>query len=99
MEPAAFENGAKDRSTYGQLINVCVNHELNRSHNLSAYSEIEYCTRPERRINLDLLDLSFIAVSLLLIFLVMASSWFDHQLNLRQHEADHYRKNLACSSK
>uniref|UniRef100_A0A8D8L8R5 Nose resistant to fluoxetine protein 6 n=6 Tax=Culex pipiens TaxID=7175 RepID=A0A8D8L8R5_CULPI len=97
MEPAAFENGAKDRSTYGQLINVCVNHELNRSHNLSAYSEIEYCTRPERRINLDLLDLSFIAVSLLLIFLVMASSWFDHQLNLRQHEADHYRKNLACS--
>lgn len=98
MEPAAFENGQVDRSTYGQLINMCVNYDLKTTHNLSAYSEIEYCTRPERRINLDLLDLSFIAVSLLLIFLVMASSWFDRQLNRRQQEADHYRKNLACSS-
>lgn len=47
---------------------------------------------------MDLLDLSFIAISMLLIFLVIASTWFDYRLNKNQ-KSDHYQLEIPCRSR
>ncbi|XP_058830752.1 nose resistant to fluoxetine protein 6-like [Topomyia yanbarensis] len=90
-----FENVIHDQSNYGRLINICENFILKKVYNLTAYTEIEYCTRPERQIQIDLLDMSFIAVSILLIFLVCASSWFDYRMNKRLKN-EHYKLEIPC---
>ncbi|EDS45872.1 conserved hypothetical protein [Culex quinquefasciatus] len=90
-----FENVDQDRLNYGRLINICENYILQKVYNLTAYTEIEYCTRPVRQLDVDLLDLSFIAISMLLIFLVIASTWFDYRLNKNQKN-DHYKLEIPC---
>ncbi|XP_058461156.1 nose resistant to fluoxetine protein 6-like [Malaya genurostris] len=95
IDAHTYENVIPDRANYGWLINVCENYILKKVYNLTAYTEIEYCTRPVSRIQIDLLDMSFIAVSMLLIFLVCASSWFDYRMNKSQKN-EHYKLEIPC---
>ncbi|XP_055533122.1 nose resistant to fluoxetine protein 6-like [Wyeomyia smithii] len=97
IEARAFEHVIRDQALYGRLINICENYILKKVYNLTAYTEIEYCTRPERQINIDLLDMSFIAISMLLVFLVCASSWFDYRMN-KSDKNEHYRQEIPSKT-
>ncbi|XP_053687401.1 nose resistant to fluoxetine protein 6-like isoform X2 [Sabethes cyaneus] len=97
LQSQAFENVIHDQSKYGRLINICENYILKKVYNLTAYTEIEYCARSERKTNIDLLDMSFIAISVLLIFLVCASSWFDYRMN-KSKENEHYTQEIPSRS-
>lgn len=44
-----YQNAIEDRAMYDDLVNMCVNFELDE-YNLTAYSSIEYCIRREQRI-------------------------------------------------
>lgn len=79
----------QDRTIYGRLINICENFILRKVYNLTAYTEIEYCTRPSQQIDVDLLDLTFLVVSMVLICLVITSTWFDSRMN-KSKQNDHY---------
>lgn len=38
-----FPNAIEDRQKFDRLVNQCINVRLMKSHNLSAYSSIQYC--------------------------------------------------------
>ncbi|XP_055610840.1 nose resistant to fluoxetine protein 6-like [Uranotaenia lowii] len=88
-----FENVQHDRTHFGKLINVCENYRLKKQYNLTAFTEIEYCVRPTHQIKVDLLDMSFIAVTMLLILLVVGSSWFDSRIN-QSGKIDHFKMDI-----
>ncbi|XP_058123502.1 nose resistant to fluoxetine protein 6-like [Anopheles ziemanni] len=90
----AFNNVTGDRERYGRLINICQNYAL-RQYNLSAYTEIEYCTGPQRTTPIDGLDISFLVISALIVGLVIASTWYDHHTS-KQLGNEHYKKDLPC---
>ncbi|XP_055628631.1 nose resistant to fluoxetine protein 6-like [Toxorhynchites rutilus septentrionalis] len=90
-----FENVHQDQVHYGRLINICENYILRKVYNLTAYTEIEYCTRPVQQLNVDLLDMSFVGISMLLVFLVIASSLLDYKLKSKDAKNDHYKNNIA----
>lgn len=85
----------QDRALYGRLINICENFILRKVYNLTAYTEIEYCTRPTQQIDVDLLDLSFLVLTMVLICLVITSTWFDSRMN-KSKKNDHYMLEIPC---
>ncbi|EAT36801.1 AAEL011139-PA, partial [Aedes aegypti] len=85
----------QDRALYGRLINICENYILRKVYNLTAYTEIEYCTRPTEQIDVDFLDLSFLVVTMVLICLVITSTWFDSRMN-KSKKNDHYMLEIPC---
>lgn len=97
ISPKTFEavNVYQDRVLYGRLINICENYILRKVYNLTAYTEIEYCTRPSQEIDVDFLDLTFLVVSMVLICLVITSTWFDSRMN-RSKKDDHYFVEVPC---
>lgn len=42
-----YPNAEEHRDKYNEIINKCVNVDLNNNYNLLAYSEIEYCIKNE----------------------------------------------------
>ncbi|XP_062550135.1 nose resistant to fluoxetine protein 6-like [Armigeres subalbatus] len=88
-------NVHQDRALYGQLINICENYILRKVYNLTAYTEIEYCSRPTQQIDVDILDLSFLVITMILICLVITSTWFDARMN-KSKNVDHYLADIPC---
>lgn len=79
------------REKYDKLINQCVNLEL-KSYGLKAFSEIDFClTKQEKKTTWDWLDLSFLALLLLIMGCCFASSVYDILLN-QKNDPDHYKK-------
>ncbi|XP_055604214.1 nose resistant to fluoxetine protein 6-like [Uranotaenia lowii] len=95
IDPIAFDNVAEDRANYGDLVNICVNYQLNKSHGLVAYSEIEYCFRPGLASDLDWPSYLFLGLSLIILFVCFASSSYDSWINKAQSE-DHYTSEPIC---
>lgn len=47
-----FTNATEDRAKYNRIINQCINIDLMKSHNLSGFSSIEYCTHEENLVDI-----------------------------------------------
>ncbi|XP_062704996.1 nose resistant to fluoxetine protein 6 [Aedes albopictus] len=79
------------RHQYGSLVNMCLNYRLQSTHNLTAFSEIEHCTRSatvDRKA--DFWDVLFGAIVTLLFTLAVGSSIYDWKL-AKQDDHNHYR--------
>ncbi|KAG5670310.1 hypothetical protein PVAND_000586 [Polypedilum vanderplanki] len=98
-----FPNFAEDREAYNVIINQCINYKLMKSHNLSAYSSLEYCRKQENQIVPDFLDYTFIVLFFLLLTIIAASSIYDEQLRIANIKSlptqvkpeEHYKRPLA----
>ncbi|XP_052893011.1 nose resistant to fluoxetine protein 6-like [Anopheles moucheti] len=88
-------NVAHYRQTYGHLINVCQNYELRTRYNLSGYAEIEECTTDVKRERpMDVLDISYITLLVILLLLAIGSQCYDSWLARNSTDENHYEKTL-----
>ena len=88
-----YKDSKEYKEKYEELINICVNYELKRDYNLTAYSSIELCKRRNDEIGVDLLDVIFIIIVLIVLALVALSSWYDGTMNVKD-ERIYYTKDL-----
>ncbi|XP_055604206.1 O-acyltransferase like protein-like, partial [Uranotaenia lowii] len=66
------------RQQFGYPINICENVKLQMSHNLTAYSEIEYCSTSEtNQRNFDAFDYTFFTILLIVPILAILSTYYD----------------------
>uniref|UniRef100_A0A4Y0BMA1 Acyl_transf_3 domain-containing protein n=1 Tax=Anopheles funestus TaxID=62324 RepID=A0A4Y0BMA1_ANOFN len=83
------------RQTYGHLINVCQNYDLRTHYNLSGYAEIEECTTNDNwQRPMDILDISYISLLLVLLLMVIGSQCYDSWLARNSTDENHYGKTL-----
>ncbi|XP_039970460.1 nose resistant to fluoxetine protein 6 [Bactrocera tryoni] len=72
-----FSAEGTNRQRYNTLLNQCINLKLQQTHGLKALSMIEYCETNYKTVEMDTWNLTFYTTTLVLIFLVAASSLFD----------------------
>lgn len=49
FEFVEYHNAKEHRELFGDDANMCINYDLMTRYNLSGYSEIEYCIKPDSR--------------------------------------------------
>lgn len=92
-----FIDGDEHYQKYRRIINTCINHRLNKSHNLLAYSEPETCsTANDGNRKIDTLDKLFVVFIIALVFLIIASSVTDLTFKRSGSNTteEYYEKNL-----
>ncbi|EAT32954.1 AAEL014803-PA, partial [Aedes aegypti] len=94
VDVTVFKDTLNDQKRYGDLIDVCVNYELNRTYQLRGYTEIEICDRNDEQFEIDSLDLSFLIITAALILFMALSSWYDKSINYKQ-DVVHYKSALT----
>lgn len=70
-------------------MNQCENVFLRHAYNLSAYSEVNYCTTNKEERPIDALDASFLAMIIVVCLLVLCGTLYDLKLKKRE---DHYQR-------
>lgn len=95
---SVFKDTPKDRERYQDLVDICINYRLNQTYQLTAYTEIEVCDKSTDAIEIDSLDLLFLAVLAILIMLMLFSSMYDASINTK-HSLAHYENDLSSKSK
>uniref|UniRef100_A0A182JNH6 Acyltransferase 3 domain-containing protein n=1 Tax=Anopheles christyi TaxID=43041 RepID=A0A182JNH6_9DIPT len=86
-------NVTKYRQQHGYLVNVCQNYELRTRYNLSGYAEIEECTTNENLERpMDVLDICYIALLVVLLFLAISCQCYDSWLARRSGDENYYGK-------
>ncbi|KXJ81468.1 hypothetical protein RP20_CCG019556 [Aedes albopictus] len=93
VDVTVFKNTLNDQKRYGDLIEACVNYELNATYQLRGYTEIEICDRNDEQFETDSLDLSFLIVTAVLVLFMILSSWYDKAINYKQ-DVVHYKSVL-----
>uniref|UniRef100_A0A182N9Y4 Acyltransferase 3 domain-containing protein n=1 Tax=Anopheles dirus TaxID=7168 RepID=A0A182N9Y4_9DIPT len=93
FEDNIFENTALDREIYEDVVELCINKELNETYGLVAFAEIQSCDKSTSEVKIDTLDMSFLIVLCLLISLVILSSWYDSSINYKL-SSEHYKHEL-----
>ncbi|XP_055604209.1 nose resistant to fluoxetine protein 6-like [Uranotaenia lowii] len=93
-----FKTSTRDRERYGNLVDICLNYQLNQSYQLRAYTEIELCEKKSDSMDVDLLDWSFLLIFALLIALTLISTLFDKSINYKMSTA-HYKQPLDSKKK
>ncbi|XP_052566601.1 nose resistant to fluoxetine protein 6-like [Culex pipiens pallens] len=98
FDVSVFKDTPKDRERYADLVETCINYKLNKTYQLTAYTEIEVCDKNEEQFEVDSLDLSFLVILALLILLMVASTLYDKRINYKRSD-DHYREELTSKKK
>ncbi|XP_065086712.1 nose resistant to fluoxetine protein 6-like [Ochlerotatus camptorhynchus] len=93
VDVTVFKDTLEDQKRYGDLIDVCINYQLNDTYQLRGYTEIEVCDRSDETIEIDSLDLTFLLVLVTIIGLMILSSWYDQTINYKQ-DVLHYKGDL-----
>ncbi|XP_055623467.1 nose resistant to fluoxetine protein 6-like [Toxorhynchites rutilus septentrionalis] len=86
------------RDRYGEMVNVCINHRLNQTHQLRAHTEIESCDKSTDRIEADWLDMTFLVVCAVIVALTIMSTYYDKSINYKQDIA-HYKQDVNSKRK
>ncbi|XP_052566116.1 nose resistant to fluoxetine protein 6-like [Culex pipiens pallens] len=94
FDVSVFKDTPKDRERYQDLVDTCINYRLNQTYQLTAYTEIEVCDKSTDAIEIDSLDLLFLAVLAILIMLMLFSSMYDASINAK-HSLAHYENDLS----
>ncbi|XP_058463025.1 nose resistant to fluoxetine protein 6-like [Malaya genurostris] len=94
FDVSVFKDTELNRARYAELVEVCMNHKLNETFQLKAYTEIEVCHRNDESIEIDWLDMLFVFVFVTLIVLVVWSSWYDNSINNNKKDVMHYHLEL-----
>lgn len=47
FDVSVFKDTPKDRERYADLVETCINYKLNKTYQLTAYTEIEVCDKNE----------------------------------------------------
>ncbi|XP_058456888.1 nose resistant to fluoxetine protein 6-like [Malaya genurostris] len=95
---SVFKDTETNRERYAELLDICLNSRLNETFQLKAYTEIEVCDRSDESIEIDWLDMLFLFVCLMLIVLVILSSWYDMSIN-KKRDSTHYQLPLDTKRK
>ncbi|XP_062542684.1 nose resistant to fluoxetine protein 6-like isoform X2 [Armigeres subalbatus] len=98
FDPSVYQDSNKDRERYGELLDICINYQLNETYRLRAYTEIEVCSRNDESFDVDILDLSFVLVLSGFILLTILSTWYDKTINYKQ-DLVHYKQQPDSSRK
>ncbi|XP_058833427.1 nose resistant to fluoxetine protein 6-like [Topomyia yanbarensis] len=98
FDVSVFKDTYKNRDRYGELLEVCLNYKLNQTYQLKAYTEIEVCDRNDEASETDLLDMLFVIVFVVVISLVVLSSWYDKSINFKQ-DVVHYKMDVNSKRK
>ncbi|XP_058121617.1 uncharacterized protein LOC131288429 [Anopheles ziemanni] len=98
FDETIFENSAADRAMYEDMVEICINKELNDTYGLMAYTEVQSCDKSSMEMNIDTLDQSFLIILCLLISFVILSSWYDSSINYKRIP-DHYKHSLDSKRK
>ncbi|XP_062550134.1 nose resistant to fluoxetine protein 6-like [Armigeres subalbatus] len=93
VDVTVFKDTLDDQKRYGDMIDVCVNYELNRTYQLRGYTEIEVCDRNDEPFEIDTLDLSFLILSSMIVFFIILSTWYDKSINYKK-DVVHYKNPL-----
>nr|XP_029732450.1 nose resistant to fluoxetine protein 6-like isoform X2 [Aedes albopictus] len=93
VDVTVFKNTLNDQKRYGDLVEACVNYELNATYQLRGYTEIEICDRNDEQFETDYLDLSFLIITAVLVFFMILSSLYDKSINYKQ-DVVHYKSVL-----
>uniref|UniRef100_A0A1Y9IS55 Acyltransferase 3 domain-containing protein n=1 Tax=Anopheles merus TaxID=30066 RepID=A0A1Y9IS55_ANOME len=86
------------REAYQDVVEICVNKELNDTYGLVAHTEILSCDKSTDEVVIDALDMSFLIVLCALVSFVTVSSWYDSLINYKR-TSDHYRQPLDSKRK
>ncbi|XP_041769695.1 nose resistant to fluoxetine protein 6-like [Anopheles merus] len=81
------------RAAYQDVVEICVNKELNDTYGLVGHTEILSCDKSTDEVVIDALDMSFLIVLCALVSFVTVSSWYDSSINYKR-TSDHYRQPL-----
>ncbi|EDS31994.1 conserved hypothetical protein [Culex quinquefasciatus] len=87
FDVSVFKDTPKDRERYADLVETCINYKLNKTYQLTAYTEIEVCDKNEEPFEVALL-----------ILLMVASTLYDKRINYKRSD-DHYREELTSKKK
>ncbi|XP_055623466.1 nose resistant to fluoxetine protein 6-like [Toxorhynchites rutilus septentrionalis] len=93
-----FRDTPGHRERYGEMVNICLNHRLNQTHQLRAHTEIETCTKNTDTVEVDWLDMSFLVVCTVIISLTIMSTYYDKSINHKQDVA-HYKQDVDSKKK
>ncbi|XP_050094016.1 nose resistant to fluoxetine protein 6-like [Anopheles aquasalis] len=93
-----FHDSVDNRAKYDDLVEICINKQLNDTYGLVAHAEVQSCDTSSSEMQLDALDYSFLLILLLLIVLVVVSSWYDSSINYKQH-VSHFQQDLDSKRK
>ncbi|XP_035793618.1 nose resistant to fluoxetine protein 6-like [Anopheles albimanus] len=93
-----FHDTAVNRAKYDDLVEICINKQLNDTYGLVAHAEVQSCDTSSSEMRLDALDYSFLIIFLLLIVLVILSSWYDSSINFPQN-VSHFQQGLDSKRK
>uniref|UniRef100_A0A182LZY6 Acyltransferase 3 domain-containing protein n=1 Tax=Anopheles culicifacies TaxID=139723 RepID=A0A182LZY6_9DIPT len=93
FEDGILANTALDREIYADVVEICINRELNETYGLVGYTEILSCDKSSDEIVIDALDVSFLIILGLLICCVILSSWYDSTINYKL-TTEHYKQAL-----
>ncbi|KFB48580.1 AGAP007074-PA-like protein [Anopheles sinensis] len=98
FDETVFENSGADRAMYEDMVEICINKELNETYGLMAYTEVQSCDKSSMEMDIDTLDQSFLIIFCLLISLVIFSTWYDSSINYKRIP-DHYKQPLDSKRK
>uniref|UniRef100_A0A182R4K0 Acyltransferase 3 domain-containing protein n=1 Tax=Anopheles funestus TaxID=62324 RepID=A0A182R4K0_ANOFN len=98
FEDGILENAAIDREVYADVVEICINKELNATYGLVAYTEILTCDKSSDETVIDALDISFLIILCLLVSCVILSSWYDSSINYKL-SSEHYKQALDSKCK
>ncbi|XP_052895879.1 uncharacterized protein LOC128303065 [Anopheles moucheti] len=98
FDDGILENVDIDREVYADVVEICINSELNETYGLLAYTEILSCDKSSDEIHIDALDMSFLIILCLLVGCVILSSWYDSSVNYKL-TSEHYKQALDSKRK
>ncbi|EAT42065.1 AAEL006335-PA [Aedes aegypti] len=81
------------KELYSDMVDICVNYNLNANYGLKGYTEVESCDKSNETMQIDLLDQFCLVVIMILLMMVITSSYYDKSLNY-SHDVEHYKKDL-----
>uniref|UniRef100_A0A182QFB6 Acyltransferase 3 domain-containing protein n=1 Tax=Anopheles farauti TaxID=69004 RepID=A0A182QFB6_9DIPT len=98
FEDGIIANTALYQEVYGDVVELCINKQLNETYGLVAFAEVQSCDKSSDEIKLDSLDMSFLIILCALISLVILSSWYDSSINYKL-SSEHYKHQLDSKRK
>uniref|UniRef100_A0A1Y9IRE9 Acyltransferase 3 domain-containing protein n=1 Tax=Anopheles merus TaxID=30066 RepID=A0A1Y9IRE9_ANOME len=93
LDDGILEDISTYQKVYQDVVEICVNKELNDTYGLVAYTEILSCDKSTDEVVVDALDMCFLLVLCALVCFVTVSSWYDSSINYKR-TSDHYRQPL-----
>uniref|UniRef100_A0A182YEG2 Acyltransferase 3 domain-containing protein n=1 Tax=Anopheles stephensi TaxID=30069 RepID=A0A182YEG2_ANOST len=98
FDDGVLESAASYQEVYADLVEICINKELNETYGLVAHTEILSCDKSTDEISLDALDMSFLIILSVLVCCVILSSWYDSSINYKLN-SEHYKQSLESKRK